>query len=411
MSIVARAPAVSESANVSVVGYHDLDERPGFKLALQSVAHRWYLYVAHMWHPGWSVIDVTDPAQPELVKFLEGPANTWTLQVQVADGLMVASLERPEEGWGHDLSKPSSEGVLLFDVSDPVDPKQLGHFATGGRGTHRNHYSGGKYAYLAANPPGYHGNILVVLDVSDPENPVEASRWSLPEQEVSRNPEPEHVYYLHGPAYVLGDTAYLSYGAAGIVILDVSDVLQPRLLGKLAFPGLGSVLGVHSVVPVPGTSTVVVNSEALKEGEVEPFNYAFTVDVSDPSAPFVLGALPEPRPAPQTGLRSYFEKGGRFGPHNQHHPQGEHLYSSSRYVPVTYFNAGLRIYDIEDPRTPYEVGHFVPEDPEVRRGTLPKRLATQFEDVLVDARGFAYCTDKNHGLFVLESPHLRATGA
>jgi hypothetical protein len=30
---------------------------------------------------------------------------------------------------------------------------------------------------------------------------------------------------------------------------------------------------------------------------------------------------------------------------------------------------------------------------------------TQFEDVLVDARGYVYCTDKNHGLFV-----LRVTG-
>jgi hypothetical protein len=33
---------------------------------------------------------------------------------------------------------------------------------------------------------------------------------------------------------------------------------------------------------------------------------------------------------------------------------------------------------------------------------LPARLVTQSEDVLVDARGFIYLTDKNHGLYVLE---------
>ena len=43
----------------------------------------------------------------------------------------------------------------------------------------------------------------------------------------------------------------------------------------------------------------------------------------------------------------------------------------------------------------------MPEDPRERRGTLPTDLVTQFEDVLVDGRGYVYCTDKNHGLFVL----------
>ena len=31
---------------------------------------------------------------------------------------------------------------------------------------------------------------------------------------------------------------------------------------------------------------------------------------------------------------------------------------------------------------------------------VPEPLVTQSEDVLVDARGNAYLTDKNHGLFV-----------
>jgi sugar lactone lactonase YvrE len=32
---------------------------------------------------------------------------------------------------------------------------------------------------------------------------------------------------------------------------------------------------------------------------------------------------------------------------------------------------------------------------------LPTSLVTQIEDVVVDRRGYIYCTDKNHGLFVL----------
>ena len=69
---------------------------------------------------------------------------------------------------------------------------------------------------------------------------------------------------------------------------------------------------------------------------------------------------------------------------------------------MSYFNAGLRVFDTSDPYVPEEVGHFVPDDPGKRHGPLPQEaLVTQFEDVLVDARGFIYCTDKNHGLFVL----------
>ena len=69
---------------------------------------------------------------------------------------------------------------------------------------------------------------------------------------------------------------------------------------------------------------------------------------------------------------------------------------------LTWFNAGLRIYDVSNPRLPREIGAFVPPDPLERRGVLPAgRLVAQSEDVLADARGFIYVTDKNHGLYIL----------
>ncbi len=57
--------------------------------------------------------------------------------------------------------------------------------------------------------------------------------------------------------------------------------------------------------------------------------------------------------------------------------------------------------DISEPRLPREVGYFLPPDPRQRIGPLPRTLVTQSEDVLVDARGYIYMTDKNHGLYVL----------
>jgi hypothetical protein len=68
---------------------------------------------------------------------------------------------------------------------------------------------------------------------------------------------------------------------------------------------------------------------------------------------------------------------------------------------MTWFNAGLRVYDTTDPYLPREVAWYLPDDPTVRRGLLPKNLVTQSEDVLVDARGNIFFSDKNHGLHVV----------
>ena len=100
----------------------------------------------------------------------------------------------------------------------------------------------------------------------------------------------------------------------------------------------------------------------------------------------------------------FCEKGGRFGPHNVHmqyaNPFVEHR---DDRIYLTYFTAGLRVIDIADPRQPLEVGYFLPPEPTERIGVLPRTLTSQTEDVLVDARGYIYITDKNEGLWILRS--------
>ena len=94
--------------NMEVVSYTSVDGKPGFKISLTRAGDRLYAITAHYSVPGWSVIDVTDAKNPKVVKFIPGPENTNTVQVDIADGIMVAALGRPEnrEGTGLDPSKP-----------------------------------------------------------------------------------------------------------------------------------------------------------------------------------------------------------------------------------------------------------------------------------------------------------------
>ncbi|MGB7950825.1 MAG: hypothetical protein WCH75_24360 [Candidatus Binatia bacterium] len=387
--------------NLEPIGYHDLNGKPAFKLAMQEKNGRWYLYLAHLWHRGWSILDVTDPTSPELKTFIPGPENTWTIQIQVADDRMITGLERIAPGWGGIDTKPFSEGFFVWDVSEPTKPRQLGHFHTGSTGTHRNFYDGGNLVHAAAGAPGRTGKIYRAVDISDPGKPWEVGRFSLPEQ-AGGNATSGQKFSCHGPVHVEGNRAYLSYGDGGGIILDISDQARPTLLGQLAFRGITATQGIHTFLPLPRRHIALINDEAIRENGDENLNLAGIVDIGNEKQLRLISLFPLPEPPPESGLENFYQKGGRFGPHNQHHANHQAcLEDRDDIAYLTYFNAGLRVYDIRDPRTPKEIAYFVPPDPQTRIGTKPSTLVAQTEDVLVDRRGCIYISDKNLGVYVL----------
>ncbi len=395
-------PSGYYAQNVEVLGYHDLEGRPAFKLAMQEVNGRWYLYLAHLWHRGWSVLDVTDPTTPQLVTYIPGPENTWTIQIQVAEGKMITALERIAPGWGGVDGQAFAEGFFIFDVSEPTKPRRIGHFQTGSTGTHRNFYGGGNFIHAAAGAPGMAGKIYRIVDIADPAKPREVGQFSLPEQ-ASGAATSGLKFSLHGPAHIEGTRAYLPYGDGGAIILDISELSRPRMVSQLAFRGITATQGIHTFLPLPRRRIALVNDEAIRENGDENLNMAGVVDISNESQLRLISLFPLPEPPAETGLNNFYEKGGRFGPHNQHHPNHQAcLEERDDMAYLTYFNAGLRIYDIRDPRAPKEIAYFIPPDPKTRIGTKPSQLVAQTEDVLVDRRGCVYISDKNQGIYILK---------
>jgi hypothetical protein len=173
----------------------------------------------------------------------------------------------------------------------------------------------------------------------------------------------------------------------GLVILDLADPTAPRPVSHLEL-GHDLSRALHTACPLPGRDLLVTTEERWDDGCIGVAPHARLIDIADPAAPRVTAVLPEPE-------GDFCERGGRFGPHNVHEGRPGSLRDGST-VYVTWFNAGLRVFDVSDSGRPVEIAWYVPDPP-------PGRPAIEINDVLVDADGLIYCTDRHAGgLYILE---------
>jgi hypothetical protein len=361
------------------VGHSDLG---GFGDGMQVMRSGDTLYVGHFGPSkmGTSILDVSDVANPRLVHQMGAPEGGHTHKVQVADGLLLTNHEAFRGGM------PERVGLAVYDLSDPHLPREIGFWHSTGKGVHRIVYEGGPYAYVSATPDGFEERIWVVVDVSDPEHPVERARWWWPgmkQGETRTWPESESRSVHH--AMVHGDRAYLGFWDSNMVILDISDLDDIGVISHLQWEVGGHT---HTCLPMPGRDIVVVTDEAISnECEGDP-HMVRVVDVSDETSPEVVAICPPPE-------GDFCERGLRFGAHCLHENRPG-SYRSAEVVFTTYFNGGLRVYDLADPVDPRDIAHWIPECP-------PGQAACQINDVWVAEDLLVYVTDRvNGGVYILE---------
>jgi len=381
------APRPGTAAGLRVLAQHDLG---GYGDGMQVLREGDTLYVGHMGTSGigTSILDVADPARPVLVTQWPAPPGTHNHKVQVADGLLLVNHEKFP--YRAAAGAPFSAGLAVYRLDDPVEPEQVAFWPSGGRGVHRIVWTGGRYAHMSAIPDHFRDRIWVVVDLADPQQPVEAGRWWWPGQRDDEHPQwPDSDRHAAHHALLDGDRAYLGYDDAGMVVLDVSDITHPRQVGHLQWAG-GST---HTCLPLPGRKLVVVTDEQVADGPHAPQRAIRVVDVSGAS-PQVMAVCPHPDGFDDLPLR--------FGAHNLHENRAG-SYRSERLVFATYFSAGVRVYDLADAGHPVEVAHWVPEAP---RG----QPVAQINDLFVDDGGLIWATDRiGGGLYVLEpEPALAA---
>lgn len=388
---------------------------------IQVMVSSGFAYVGHVFSGGFSVIDVRDPINPIFVRHISQPGVTWSQHLQThGDLLLVVNMRDMLRGGdvavSSDYYKGSigdkvdlagqkathSAGMRVFDISDRGNPVEIGFLSVPGLGVHRIWYTGGRWAYISALPPGFTDDVFFIVDMDDPAKPKIVSNLWLPGMnvaagEVSDWPADQR-YALHH-AIIKGDLACGAWRDGGITTMDVSDRFAPKILAhvNLSPPFAG---GTHNTLPLPDRGLMVVVEEAVMDNCEDGIKRNWIFDISVPEKPVSIATLPIPDDA------DYAHKGGQFGPHNIHENRPE-SYQSSEEVFVTYQNAGLRIYDISDPFRPLEVAALVPPAPETLmdfRVNRPRVIDTT--DVFVDEQGLIYCTDMNAGLYIMERTNL-----
>jgi hypothetical protein len=322
----------------------------------------------------------------------------WVLMAAAAAPLTSASPEYPGGQYSPELREKAVNykglrGIRNYDLSNPEKPDLLQEFNTGetGNGTHMNFYDGGKYAYLDCgwdnqlrleNPQRPFSNGLMIVDMSDPARVKEVSRWWVPGQRLSEEEEYKKWVFAgdhsswtsaHGAPVVPkrvedgGNIGYGGFGAFGMFVFDFSDITKPKVLGRVSYE-LEAMGGIpfHTCYPVvagAGNSRlrnlVIASAETVEADCRESYHTPYVVDVKDSRNPRIIGLFPRPVAPPNAPYSDFCFARGRFGSHNTQSWLAPGL-MRPEIIAMSYFNAGIRIFDISDPTQPREVAWFVP---------------------------------------------------
>jgi hypothetical protein len=411
-------PKPDHAHRMTLIGHSDQGGRPD---GVQLMVNKGHAFVGHMFSKGFSVIDCTDPRDPKPVAYVAAPPNTWNIHLQTFGDLllvinakdMFAAAEFQDEkayykgnlgekvGTAAATSTASRDwtaGMAVYDISQPAAPRKIGFMPVEGGGVHRIWYTGGRWAYVSVLLDGFTDYIFMTVDLADPTQPKPAGRLWLAGMNSAAGEKatwPASKRFGLHHATVSGDTAFGAWRDAGLVMIDVKDRSEPKLiLHRNWSPPFNG--GTHNCLHLPDRDLLVVVDEAVLDDYEDGFKPIWLFDLREPGNPVSISTFPTPKEA------DYRHKGGHCGPHNIHENRPD-AFVSSTTIFATLQNAGIRVYDIADPYRPDEVACFVPPTPPKLIDKRPNRpLVIQSCDVYVDLQGLVYANDYNGGLYILE---------
>ena len=277
--------AADEAHNVRLVGYHHMQGRQALQVTAKSdSANGNWVYIGHVpntrtgdatlnsitgrdeWN-GTSIVDISDPANPELVWHIPNDVLANSRSVSV-----VHDYEFDSEPPGRDYLIRNAEAgedlkFQIFDITArDTDPSRIALVSEitatpndscgpdcGGtliNRAHKGHWSPDTgLFYSASGEPGFRTTIIHIWDLRDPVDPQFVGRAWLPGQKDGEAGF-EGQYVHHPIVDEANDRVYAGFriGSGHVASWDISDPANPTLVWSYdtSPPGRGP----HTVSPI-----------------------------------------------------------------------------------------------------------------------------------------------------------------
>ncbi|WP_420644805.1 LVIVD repeat-containing protein [Candidatus Leptofilum sp.] len=150
--------------------------------------------------------DLQDPTNPQLAGTVFTGLNSFSTLLHEGNTLYLLGASEPRE-------------LVIINISSPLAPQLVSRLTLLQKA--RQIAVVNDMVYAACE--GTECNSLTVIDVTDKERPFIASQWELPYGVGTAVTEENRIYYLSGNNTLWG--------------LDVSDPVNPKMVGTLSLPG------------------------------------------------------------------------------------------------------------------------------------------------------------------------------
>ena len=363
------------------------------------------LWLAHESAPkNFTAVDVSNPREPKIVARADLPqTHMRSNSLETVGDILAVAYQTTQPGL-----QPA--GVELFDISVPENPRRISFFDRSGpysRGVHQLWFCDGETIHMSSGAPDFQprdqrdDQFYQAIDVRNPSKPEEIGRWWLPgvregdnEAAPQRHPEGRDSGFRPHNTNVYPerpDRVYMGYIDGGMIVLDIADQAHPKMVSRWDYhpPNWGFT---HTVVPLFERDLLVVSDECTRNDGVDWPKLVWIVDNRYEPNPTPIATCPLPP------VESFARRGGRYGAHNlwENLPK-DYCWKSDQVIFGSFFNGGLRAFDIANPYQPREVAYFVPQVANAPTG------ACQINDVFIDDRGIVYAVDRHiGGLYTLE---------
>jgi hypothetical protein len=359
----------------------------------------------------------------------------------------------------------ANESHQIYDVTDPSHPTLITTVLSGLSNTHKSWWecdTGIAYLVAGAVADGWQQSgskqHIYIYDLSNPAHPVFIRQFGLPGQQPSavlatQQPclnAPSDTCYegttnppggVHGPISMgtVVNRVYMPYGVGADGVQQIVDRMKLLNGCKTTGPGSNPAASLHCTTSPtqsdllwPQVSWITMNPENGAHSSMPVFNVPIPEEQSGfldgtpqsksllfvssegtanncfgqaPHDAWILDIANEQTPWPMATLNvpqfpgNFCGKGARFGAH----AVTEQIYPPyyGKIISVSWFNAGVRIWDIRDPKNPKPVAYYI-QAPNANTAASCSTIngvtncfnATMNDYVEYDDRGFIYAADR-----------------